>query len=155
MTANALSTNVRAFDDDALAAITSFDDALRALDTGGIVAESITNYGNGFSVVENKDTLIGVPFVILDWRFNESGMSDEPFVSLTIVTKNGDKLIVNDGSTGIRAQMQAITRRRAENGNLSQSGLVVPNGLTVSRYMYADADGKERPAVTYYLSESA
>lgn len=156
MTSNAVEKFSRVFDDDALGAIDSFDSAYNALTDVGAVPVSVTDYGNGFSVVDNKERLVGVPFLILEARFNESDMSDEPFVSLTAVTKNNEKVIINDGSTGIRAQMQRIIARRTAQGHAApHAGILVPTGLTVSRYMYTDEKGAERPATTYYLSESA
>ena len=142
----------RVFNDDALANITDFTSAMQALEDSGRVVETVTDYGNGFSVVENKARLVGVPFVILEWRFNESSMSDLPFVSATIVTQDNAKLILNDGGTGIRDQLLRISDRRGGDNN---TGLLVPKGLTESNYTFIDDSGKERSATTYYLSESA
>ena len=158
MSDNAISipATQRLFNDDSLAEISSLSDALAALEGHGATAESMADYGNGFSVVDDKRRLVGVPFVILEWRFNDSDMSDLPFVSATAVTQTGEKVIINDGSTGVRDQLLRITKRRLERGHPTPAaGLMVPKGLTESNYTFTDADGKDRPATTFYLSESA
>lgn len=142
----------RVFNDDALANITDFDSAMSALIDSGSVVEQITDYGNGFSVVEDKRRLCGVPFLILEWKFNDSDMSDLPFASATIVTQSGEKLILNDGGSGIRDQLMRVAAKRGPGAALT--GLLVPKGLAESNYMYTDESGKERPATTFYLSES-
>ena len=148
-----------AVSDDLLSRIDGYEAALAALDAAGVAYESISDYGTGFFVVD-KERLVTVPFVILEWRFNESkehyDANNMPlvFVSAAVVTEGGDKFIINDGSTGIRQQLQAITARRRENNHATpQNGLVVPHGLTVSQYLYTDASGKSSTARTYYLSE--
>lgn len=143
-----------ALNEDAMMEVTSFEDALAILNASGVVAESISDFGAGFTVVD-KARLVNVPFVILEWRFNSSEFNDAGFVSLSVVTKNNDKWIINDGSTGILQQLIRVTRvRRQRKHATPQNGLAVPAGLSVSNYRYTDAEGKERPASTYYLNES-
>lgn len=163
MAAKTASTEIDLFDnaksvvsDDALHDMTSWDSAVQALQDSGVTIESISDYGTGFAVVD-KSRLVQVPFIIVEWRFNKSLMSDDGFVSAAVVTKNGDKWVINDGSTGIRQQLQAVTRRRLANKSASpQAGLMVPAGLTRSDYDVPDParEGKTMPATTYYLSES-
>jgi hypothetical protein len=139
------------FGNDVLAAIDGFESALAALDTAGFSYESISDYGTGFRVIE-KDKVIGVPFIVMEWRFNEGDFGE--FCSAAIVTKNGDKFVINDGSTGIRLQLQMVTAARIAQGKVNpQAGLMVPNGLTVSSYE-TEIDGKMTKARTFYLSES-
>lgn len=143
-----------ALSEDAMMEVSSFEDALAILNASGVVAESISDFGAGFTVVD-KARLVNVPFVILEWRFNASELNDAGFVSLSVVTKNNDKWIINDGSTGILQQLIRITRvRRQRKHATPQNGLAVPAGLSVSNYKFTDAEGKERPASTYYLNES-
>lgn len=143
----------KGIDDQTLAEIRSFDDALRQAEATGEL-ENYSDYGTGFVVLPTaeKNRLVGVPFVILEWRFTngDNGL----FVSCAIVTKNGEKLIVNDGSTGIRDQLVKITEQRKAKGRTEpQKSLIVERGLTESRYEYPDPKtGEMRPAVTYYLS---
>jgi hypothetical protein len=97
---------------------------------------------------KEKGRLVGVPFFLLNWRQNEGDFGS--FWSLIIVTKADEKLVLNDGSTGIGAQMDAI----AESGNTK--AIYVKKGLRVSKYEYEDPKTHERkPAATYYLDMSA
>lgn len=142
-------------DETNLRDITSFEDALKAFESSGVAYEVMSDYGTGFDVLPNeaKNRLVGVPIVILEWRFT-SGDHGE-FVSAAIVTKHGEKLILNDGSTGIMKQLQKITRARVAAGHAApQNALAVPGGLTRSDYPYTDDKGEVKTATTYYLSES-
>lgn len=154
-------------DDDTLRDIGSFDDALAAMrDTGEDVVLADAELGNGFSIADDrvKDRLIKVPLAVLSWDFNkgeygnpEDG-SDE-FVSAMVVTQTGEKFVINDGSTGIRKQLQEYTKRTGR-----QSNMVVRNGLRKSDY-FIDKEtgipvargytGPKEPAHTYYLDTSA
>lgn len=145
------------FDTDALAEIASFEHALQALSDAGVAAEEMSAYGSGFVVLDKKDKskLVGEDFVILEWRFNDSKMSDEGFVSFACVTRDGRKFVVNDGGTGIRRQLVAVTRKRHKEGHARpNNGLMVRGGLSASTYLTEDADGHSIEATTYYLSES-
>lgn len=135
-------------DDDELSQVKSFQDAL---DIGG--NDDWDDYGSGFVVQDNKGILEGVPFKILEWRFNHSTEFDGVFASLAIVTESGDKWIVNDGSTGICRQLIGVTNRRIIDGrepSTAMQGLLVRRGLRVSRYE-TEVNGKMIKAETYYL----
>lgn len=149
------SNNVPAvFKDADLAGITDFSSALSALESFNVAVESMADYGTGFEIVKDKNVLIGVDFVILDWRFTDSSKFEGDFVSAMVVAKDGRKLIVNDGSTGIRDQLRFVTSERVRKDHPNpQSGLLVRGGLTRSDYTYQDVKGKSSAASTYYLSE--
>ena len=71
-------------------------------------------------------------------------------MSATIVTKDGRKLIMNDGSTGIYQQLRSVTDNRIANNRANpQGGLAVEKGLRVSVYDNPVGQGKSR---TYYLA---
>jgi hypothetical protein len=143
----------RMFDDESLANIHSFDDALKLVgevvgEDNILVADQVL--GDGFKLLDNKekDTLNGVPFLAVNWQFV---MGDfEEYVSVKLVTQDGRKLIVNDGGTGICQQLRTLS-----NTKKVYSGLFVKNGLRKSEYTYTGPDGKETPATTYYLDTSA
>ena len=141
------------FSDLDLASIKSFDDAMRLMSDRGITPESITDYGTGFQILKEKDSLINVPFLIMDWRVNESAdFEGSTFVSMAVVTKHGEKFIVNDGSTGIAAQLALVSQTRSESGHPTPySSLMCPKGLTRSDYKITDEKGKQSSASTYYL----
>lgn len=139
--------------DQVLASVDGFESALAALDAAGLRYQGMDEFGTGF-VLADKSALVGVPFVIMEWRFN-AGDFDGGFVSAACVTQDGRKVIINDGSTGIRDQLLMVTTQRVAQGNEApQNGLVVYGGLTVSNYTYTDEKGKQIPATTYYLSDN-
>lgn len=162
MTAGTDIVHGRNLTDADLTSITDYASAALLLDTLGIPAEDAADYGTGFSVID-KSKLLGVPLLILQWRFNE-GDYDGDFVSVEAVTKHGDKVVFNDGSSGIRAQLQTVTVQRIAKGHPApQAGLRVVGGLTKTDYFF-NADTKESrnkvpagekgwaPASTYYLA---
>lgn len=108
------------------------------------------DFGNGFEVLttEQKGTLVGKPFYIVDWKFNAGDQGE--FVTLFIITNEEDRYILNDGSTGIYAQMMRLVDRMQG----QHAYIAVPKGLTKSDYFYKDEKNIERPATTFYLSLS-
>lgn len=137
------------FLDDDLRAITSFEDAVALLgDTPVIGADEL---GNGFTVLgkDDKRRLVGVPFVILSFDFTPGDYGAD-FVSAMIVTKGGEKLIVNDGSSGVCAQLRDIAARMPPGAK--HRGIVCKHGLRASDYTYHDErSGVDAPATTYYI----
>lgn len=144
----------RTYDDDTLRGIGDYKAALAlAAQTAGTELESTTDYGNGFAVLptDEKGRLEKVPFVILEWDFHDGDKGR--FVSALIVTKSGEKLILNDGSTGILRQLTRITESRVSRGVANpQASLTVPGGLRRSDYTTA-VNGSLTDATTFYLSE--
>jgi len=111
---------------------------------------SAAEYGTGFEVLDTKEKgrLVGVPFIVLDWDFHEGDNGD--FVSLQVITNANEKLIINDGSTGIFKQMWEI------NAAGEARAIFVKKGLRRSDYEYTDREtGAKKPATTFYLDTSA
>ncbi len=161
--------------DDELANVASFQDAMNLVNErfGGEIIDVAQELGTGFSVLDDKARLIGVPFIILEARESEGDYTrnGEPgtFVSLTLVCddrKGGGKFIVNDGGTGIRDQLLSYWKNNPDKCGTTAEGMhystvpfLVRNGLSRSSY-YRDPktgdvsrkqqDGYE-PAETYYL----
>lgn len=132
--------------DEELRMVESFDDVVRM--TGGQVANIADEMGDGFSVLDDKMRLIGAEFIIVKYGEHESEKSDGgKFTTIHVVTKEGGKYIVNDGSTGIHAQM---SEKFGPDGEPFKF-LYVPRGLRVSEYTYMDG-GREKPARTFYLN---
>lgn len=104
----------------------------------------------------DKAELVDVPFIVLRWRFAIPGegkpryKSDNnpegEFVSVECITENDRKVVFNDGSTGVYAQLKAVS----ETGR--QQGGRCGKGLRVSEYSYSDEKGNQIPAKTYYLT---
>jgi len=136
---------------DQLADIKSFDDMMQLLADSGIQATEISEYGDGFEVLNDKRKLVNVPFGILDYKFSEKGDYGR-FSIVRLVTKDGRKLIVTDGSsTGIHHQMEDLERRGV------RGGVMCPTGVVVSEYTYVGVDPKtgeeiREPGETFYFS---
>ena len=145
------------FRDSDLAAIDSFQSVLDSFKSLGLMPESMSDYGTGFEICKNKDRLVDTDLVIVEWRFNHSEVGTEGvFVSAAVVTKNGEKWILNDGGTGIYQQLRLVTDQRNKAGHPHpQAALMVRGGLTKSEYTYEDEKGKRTPATTYYLNTAA
>lgn len=144
--------NKHLFTDADLAGVTDMDTALAML--GSVTdIEDFADYGSGFDILENKDNLIGVPFVVLEWRFTDSQKYSQTFASMVVVDEKNNKYIVNDGSTGICAQLQMVTQQRIDQGKAyPQAALICRKGLRRSDYTVEDSQGKELEASTYYLA---
>lgn len=112
--------------------------------------------GSGFEVVptNKKGQLIDKGFLVLESHFSNGDKGE--FVSLTIMTEDGQKRILNDGSSGIRDQVHEL-----ENRNIPLPWLV-RKGLRSSVYYFdpknPDAEKSREPvegydkAETFYLS---
>ena len=103
--------------------------------------------------VVGKETLIGRPFLMVEWRVNTTGKFGT-FVSVVAMDDTGKVFVFNDGSTGIAAQLAELSMYREAHGHPTPyAGRYVKNGLRVSQYEYTDeATGKTSQAETYYLN---
>lgn len=129
------------FDDALLRGIASFDDAVKlAADVWGGITPAGEHIGNGFSVVpkDQKERLVGVSFVVLAMKFHDGDHGE--YVSMLLVTSNGDRLILNDGSTGIYYQARTLVELTGRSGGFS-----VSDGLRVSEYDTCFDCGIPRP----------
>lgn len=137
-----------------LRAIASFEDAKRLLMEQGVeMRDASHEIGDGFVMLENKDDLVNKPLIILAWMFTDGDFGDK-YSILRLVTADGRKLVVTDGGTGIKAQLQEYTERTG-----IQQGLFVERGLRKSEY---DTDVNGQPTqdktlatgrgCTYYLN---
>lgn len=143
------------FSDDDFRNLETFEDALTLLTGAGLeIEEASSALGNGFAVLKNKDILVGVPFVAIQWRFTRGDNGE--FVTAYVMAKmpgsqGPNRFILNDGGTGIYQALKTYTDKTGRN-----KGLYVAHGLTRSDYMYTDEkSGEQRPATTYYLDTSA
>jgi hypothetical protein len=133
------------FTEEALADINSFADVLKH--TGNVVNISDV-LGNGFSVVDDKTALIGVEFVVVKYAEHKSETTGGLFATMHVITSKNEKLIVNDGSTGICAQLRELAEKQG-----TVCPLYVPRGLRVSNFTYKDEKtGAEKKAATFYLN---
>lgn len=123
----------------------SFDQLLDQLRNDGELKEA-SDLGEGYHLVQGKESkakFVDVPFVILNWRVNEKWKYG-PGVSLNIKTavpvvfegKAYSKFILNDGSTGIAAQMMDYIQQG------KTAAILCRRGLTRSDYEVTDKDGE-------------
>lgn len=89
-------------------AATSFADLMKVVDPAD-VKDAAEALGNGFTVAsqKDKDSLVNVPFVIIDWRINPNGRFGS-FATLFIKTVDNRNLILNDGGSGIPDQLEEL-----------------------------------------------
>lgn len=134
----------QSFDDADLAQVKSFADAT------ALVGEEATNIadvlGTGFSILpsSDKDKLIGVPFIVLEYKQHEG--SKGTYASLLVVTRDDEKYVINDGGTGIPRQLDSLTSKQ-----IPVVGLYVPKGIKKSVYDHPE----HGESVTYYLDTTA
>ena len=111
-------------------------------------------------VVENKDELIGQPLRIYSITYRTSEEYGGSYVSLEAFTEDGERVVINDGGTGIPAQVARFLMAKDFSVELDKPfpvRMVARNGLRRSDY---PAKGEapytgpgERPAgTTYYLA---
>lgn len=95
-------------------------------------------------ILEDKSKLVNRPIMLVHWNFYDGDYGE--FVSAWVMTPEGERFIVNDGSTGMYAQLRTLTDTK----NI-RSMLLVKRGLRASDYTYTDPRGQSHPARTYYL----
>ena len=142
--ANQVAKTLPIWDEDTLADIASFHDAIELLKSSGAEIVSTEDFGDGFRLTD-KPTLVGTPFLIMDMRIHPTG-DHGPFAILRLVTEDGRKCVITDGSTGIKEQVAKYLSKNIE------GALLVPRGLIRSDYDYTDDKGNVKAATTYYLS---
>lgn len=154
----------------------SLTDLANAYNLAGV--NVIDDEGDGVfntELIEDKDFLRDLPFLITRWRFNLSDKykddegNDGQFVSVEIAYQATPQSpiqtgVFNDGSTGIMAQLQKITENRQRiiaekgEGNDPYAGRFVRRGLRRSDYMRdtgkLDKNGAPimEAATTFYLN---
>lgn len=148
--------------DDVLRDINSWEQAIAALRMqfgDEILADIADELGTGFAVADDttKRQLVGVPMLLVGWTFNLGNWGE--FVSMLAITQDGRKVVVNDGSTGIKEQLSEYTARTGK-----YAGLRVRHGLRESTYdidaetkipVTRDFIGATEEAHTFYLDTSA
>jgi hypothetical protein len=137
-----------AFDESALRSLDSFESALAMVqEAHGEVVDASDTLGDGFALIDNKDELVGLPMVLMEWAFRD-GDFGRAYVSVRAVAKTRTgmlKVIFNDGGTGIAEQLARVTKDTGKTG-----GMVVGKGLRRSDYD-VEIDGRQSSASTYYL----
>lgn len=110
----------------------------------------ITDLPSDWDLVD-KATLVGKPFLIYEFTLRE-GDFGRKYASVYAVIEGAtpdaplQRVVFNDGSTGIARQLEAMAAQGI------MGGIRCTKGLRVSEYTYEDRDGTTKPAKTYYLS---
>lgn len=133
--AKELATLDGALSNDDLAAV-DLQSARAMLATAG----SADELGTGFRTLKEKRQLIGVPFIIVNYRFFEGDKGR--FTAVFLVTDDGRKLMITDGSSGIRDQLARWTD--LNDGRMR--AMAAQKGLRVSGYPFCDNCRKPAPA---------
>lgn len=139
-----------AFSPAQLRDIRTFEDAARlAQEQLGATVVSSESLGDGFTLYEDKEDLVGLPMMFISWSFSQGDFGS--FVAARVLVQypgnaEAQKYVITDGSTGIYQQLKDL----AERGDGPQI-LMAPRGLRKSEYTYTDDKGEKRPAVTYYI----
>ncbi len=148
--------------DDQLRNVGTFEDALRLVqeELGAQIDRVEDEVGTGFIVLDDKSKLEGVDFLAIMWKFyysddfsyraEDGSIQPGQFVSIHLMTADGKKYIINDGTKGgIRDQLLGYTERH--DGKCA--GLMCQGGLQVSEYDYEDpSNGSVSKARSYYLA---
>lgn len=157
---NADSTEVakrNVFDSESLRNIESFEDAFALMQEAGVEVEDAADaIGDGFTLVDDKSRLCGIPLAFLTWSFSKSdeGMGEYAVARVVAKMDNGTvgKFVVVDGGTGIYEQLRQYSEARG--GKVG--GLTTMGGLRRSDYeveLENPKTGKveKSRATTYYI----
>lgn len=150
-------------DIDAIASsFESFEDALAYFNANEGIVNIGDVAGDGYILTRDKEQLVNVPFVIVDWRPVVDEATARTYATIRLITSDGRKYRINDGSTGICQQLNEIMDRHGVS-----KGIAVAKGLFKSEYLVSndehnhgqvvakDYAGKKSTAATYYLNQSA
>lgn len=150
-------TKANRLTDETLNSLKTVEDAIKAL---GVSSTDDLNWdSSAYTLLADKSLLVGKKFLAVQWKFHDSAeYAGNQFVSVYVITAdtiNGEtQFIFNDGSTGVCAQLSALTaKREAENHPNPFGGALIKGGLKLSEYDRVDANGKSLgKGKTYYLS---
>lgn len=123
--------------------VESFEDIYNAVGSENI-AHATDVIGDGFSILEEKAQLVNVPLMILSARFTTENARGQGYWSIRVLTKSGEKYVVNDGGYGIAQAMDTLKVKGAK------FPVFVPHGLRRRDYDHPE-HGK---ATTYYFDTS-
>jgi hypothetical protein len=149
---------VSGIDEKIIDRIDSFAAAFGVAQETGLSQDQMLFQASSYPLLEDKETLLGVPFIITQVKWGESkkfrnAEGPNRFVILYVVTEGDEKWTLTDGSTGIAQQVEDMVAERVELGiTPTDQMFYVKNGLTVSNYEYTDDKGNVSDAHTFYLA---
>lgn len=126
--------------DEMLRSVATLDDAVRLVTElyGEAPISAADHLGNGFMMVEEKDHLLSRPMLILATK-NHLGDWGQFSSVFAMMMDTQDRVIFNDGSTGVHYNIQELVERTGRTG-----GWIVKNGLRKSEYPTCGQCGKPR-----------
>ena len=155
------------YDDDTLRSITSFKDLEQR---GEVLVDAESVLGTGWERVDDdvaaKASLCDVSLAIVEWQFSVGEYYDEKgelgkFVTMFILTEDGKRFIITDGSTGIARELWNFSYSPAGDQLRPLRNLYLKKGFRESPY-FIDArtkkpvprgfQGPKEPASTFYLN---
>lgn len=143
------------YSDDDLRRMRDFDAVLAELaDSELPVLLSGEHIGSGSELLTDKEKLVDKKFIALSWQFHESdsfrdGDGGIIFVSVHVLTEDGDRFVFNDGTKGgVRDQLMELSTKTDR-----FEMLMCEKGLRVSKYDYEDpSTGMTSAATSYYIA---
>jgi hypothetical protein len=142
--------------EETLNSLASVEDAIAALGLSSV--DELTWDSSPYSVIEDKSKLIGKKFLAVQWVFRNSDEYLSEYVSVYIITSDTidgqTHFVLNDGSTGICAQLRGLTNKRENDNHPTPfGGALIKGGLHLSEYDRTDEKGTViGRAKTYYLA---
>ncbi len=115
--------------------------SVRELADSGPIADLSDYLGDGFTVLSDKNALVGVPFAILEMNQHESDKGNGGyFWSLHVITANDERYVINDGGAGIARQCDTIMEMGVPmpakvKGGLRRSDYVNQHGASTTFYL--------------------
>lgn len=141
---------------EVIAGITSFEDAMAYFNANEGTVNAGDVLGDGFTIIKDKDVLINIPFLILDWRevLGDQGL----YASVRLITSDGRKYRIADGSTGILSQLSDLVEKDVTRGIFVKAGLVKSEyWIDENGNIFKDRDkvpegATVKPGSTFYLA---
>lgn len=122
------------------------NDLATARELLGTVVDASDVVGDGADFIKDKNLLVGVPFLVLEWKFVVDEKTNREYVNVHIMGGDGRRARFNDGSTGVYAQLKKVS------DEMGVMGIQVKGGLRRSDYVKDMKDGSRTDATTYYLA---
>lgn len=143
--------------------IKSLEDLEQFLADNGALPEDIEDYSDGFALLTDKNKLVDVDMIVLDFQVKEStyparkkdGTPDKEttryYAVMSVITPANERLVVVDGGTGIPAQLLKLAEKRHKRGIAAKTPFRVTGGLRASTYV-TEIDDQPTSATTFYLA---
>jgi hypothetical protein len=145
------STDVEKFQDKAQ--VQTWDDAIAFLAEQGYDVQTAEQteqaLGDGFEFMRDKNQLVNVPFIVLDYKQGFSERYNTPYCTVWAMTGTNKRVKFIDMSTGIAADLMSATSR-----GYKPQGMIFRQGLTSSSYDVKDDAGNKtgETGTTFYLN---